>query len=54
MVYDHYEEGQKTLAFLIAFFRDRIEADAKYSAKLEKQAQKSTGWTEPGYVFLHF
>lgn len=51
-MYDHYEEGRATLAFLIAFFKERITAEEKHASKLEKQAAKATGWTETGYVVL--
>lgn len=49
-MYEHYEEGQKTLSFLINFLKDRIEAEEKHGSKLQKQATKSSGWTEAGCV----
>jgi hypothetical protein len=50
VVYDHYEEGRDTLGFLISFLKERISAEEKHASKLEKQASKSTGWTETGCV----
>jgi hypothetical protein len=48
VVYDHYEEGRNTLAFLLAFLKERITAEEKHASKLEKQASKAVGWTEAG------